>query len=82
MQIYLKNFCSNNFIVDIFLFVTAIISLLVTTLAIYLLSKHRTFRMLVTSFALHQIKEVGAVSRQEDACTCKIQFYIILALSI
>ena len=32
-----KNFFTNNFIVDIFLFVTAIISLLVTKLAIYLL---------------------------------------------
>ena len=32
-----------------------------------------------------QIKEVGTLAKQEDvttACTCKIQFYIILALSI
>ena len=36
-----KNFFSNNFIVDIFLFLTAIISLLVTNLAIYLLCKHK-----------------------------------------
>ena len=35
-----------------FLFVTAIISLLVMTLAIYLLCKHKKFRMLVTSLAL------------------------------
>ena len=41
--------------------------------------------MLVTSLALQQVKEVGAVTIQEDvttACTCKIQFYIILSLSI
>ena len=36
-----KNFFSNNLIIDVFLFVTAIISLLVTTLAIYLVCKHK-----------------------------------------
>ena len=36
-----KNFCLNNFIIDVFLFITVIISLLVTTLAIYLLCKHK-----------------------------------------
>ena len=59
-----KNFFSNHLIVDIFLFVTAIISLLVTTLAIYLLCKHKKLRMLVTSLALQQIKEVGTVTTQ------------------
>ena len=76
-----KNFLSNNFIIDVFLFVTAVISVLVMTLAIYFLCKHKKFRMLVTSLALQQIKEVGGVTKQEDvttACTCKIQFYIIL----
>ena len=80
-----KNVFSNNIIVDVFLFVTAIISLLVTTLVIYLLWKYKKLRTLVTSLALKQIKEVDAVTRQEDvtaACTCKIQFYIILAFSI
>ena len=80
-----KNFFSNNFIVDVFLFVTAIISLLVTLFAIYLLCKHKKLRTLVTSLALQQIKKVGAVTKQEmitTACTSKFQFYIILALSI
>ena len=36
-----KNFFTNNYIVDIFLFITAMISLLVTTLAIYLLCNMR-----------------------------------------
>ena len=70
---------------DVFLFVTAIILLLVTTLTIYLLCKYKKHRTLVTSLALQQIREVGAVTTQGDvttACTCKIQFYIILALSI
>ena len=70
---------------DIFLFITAVILLLVTILAIYLLHKHKKLRTLVTSLALQPIKEVGSVTTQEDVnvkCTWKIQFYIILALSI
>ena len=80
-----KNFFSHNFIVDVFLFVTPIILLLVTNVAIYLLCKHKKLRTLLSSLALQQIKEVGTVTRQKDditACTFKIQFYIILALSI
>ena len=68
-----------------FLFVTAVISVLVTTLALYLLCKCKKLRALVTSLVLQQIKEVGTVTKQEDvttACTCKIQFYNILMLSI
>ena len=43
--------------------------------------------MLVTSIDLQQIKEVGAVTRQEDImpnieCTYKIQWYTILMLSL
>ena len=80
-----NNFHSNNFIIDVFLFVTAIISVLIMTLAIYLLCKHKKLTMLITSLALQQTKEVGVVTKQEDittACTCKIKFYIILVLSI
>ena len=80
-----KDFFSNNFIMDVFLFITTIISLFFTILAIYLLCKCKKLRALITSLALQQIKEVGAVTKQEDvtaACTCKIPSYIILPLSI
>ena len=36
-----KNFFSDNYIIDIFLFIPVIISLLATTLTVYLLCKHR-----------------------------------------
>ena len=78
-----KNFSSNNYIVDVFLFITTVISLLVTTLAIYLLCKHKKLRMLLASLALQQVKEVGAVTTQEEVTTeCIIQNYIILALTV
>ena len=52
-------------------------------LALYLLCKHKKLKMLVASLALQQVKEVGAVTTQEEVTTkCKIQSYIILALTI
>ena len=44
-----KNFFSNNYIVDIFMFTSAIISLISTTLVIYLFCKHKHIRTLVAS---------------------------------
>ena len=71
----------------IFLFITAIISLLITNLALYLLCKHKKCRMFVTSLALHQVKEVGAVTQKkitqkEINSECKIITYITLVLKI
>ena len=44
-----KNFLSDNYIVDIFMFISAIILLLTTTLTIYLLCKHKKIRLLIVS---------------------------------
>ena len=54
-----KNLLFNNYIGDVFLYVTAVISLLVTTLALYLLCKHKKLKMLAASLALQEVKEVG-----------------------
>ena len=56
-----KNIFSENYIMDIFLFITAIISLLATTLTVYLLCKHKKLLTLIASLVLHQVKEVGTV---------------------
>ena len=86
-----KNFFFNSYTMDIFLFVTAIISLVVNTIVtyIYILCKHMKLKYLVTSLALQQIKEVSTVAKQEHVsiaqdikCTCKIQWYTILMLSL
>ena len=72
-----KNFLSDNYIVDIFLFITAKMSLLATTLTAYLLCKHKKL-MLIASLVLHQVKEVGAVTQKE----CKTLTYKSLVLTI
>ena len=61
---------------------TAIISLLATTLAIYLLCKHKKLRTLLASLVLYQVKEVGAVTQKEIDTECKTLTYISLALTI
>ena len=59
-----KNFFSDNYIMDIFLFITVIISLLATPLTLYLLCKHKKLQTLITSLVLHQVKEVGRVMQK------------------
>ena len=77
-----KNFFSDNYIIDIFLFITVIISLLATTLTAYLLCKHKKLWMLIASLVLHQVIEVGAVTQKEINSECKILTYISLVLTI
>ena len=47
-----ENSFFNNFTTDVFLFIAVIISLLVTTLVMYILCKHTKLKTLVTSLAL------------------------------
>ena len=61
-----KNFFSNNHIVDIFVFVSSIISLISTTLIMYLMWKHIKVRILVANLVLHHVKGVGANSRETN----------------
>ena len=67
-----KDFFSDNYIVDIFMFISAIILLLTTTLTIYLICKH---------MILHQVKEVGTVSQgTHSECTTLAYIGIILTI--
>ena len=79
-----KNFFTNNFIIDVFVFAIAIISVISTIIIIYAICKHNKLRMLVMSLALQQAKEVRAEEINEGnySCECTTQFYIISALSI
>ena len=79
-----KNFFTNNLRVDIFVFTAAIILAIATIIIIYLLCKHNKLRTLVASIVLQQVKEVEASAMKQDtnnACNCRPQFYIIIALS-
>ena len=77
-----KNFFSNNHILDTFVFISSIISLISTTLILYLIYKHKKIRMLVASLALHQIKEVSVNSRETNPAECATLAYIGINLTI
>ena len=70
-----RNFFSDNYIMDIFMFISAVISLLATTLTVYLLCKHKKLQVLIARLVLHQVKEVGRVMQQTNS-KCRILAYI------
>ena len=78
-----KNFF-NSQVVKIFKFVVAIVLIIATGVTIYAICKHNKLRVLVTSLALQQVKEVKAedIENIHPKCKCTAQFYIILTLSI
>ena len=73
-----KNFFTNNFAVDIFVFIIAIISVITTIIIVYTLCTHNKLRTLVASLALQQAKEVSTLAtKKEDenyTCDCTSQF--------
>ena len=76
-----KNFFTNNFVIDIFVFIRAVI-LVITTIIIYAFCKHNKLRTLVVSLALQQLKEVSAVETKEEEyrCECTSQYYVIFSI--
>ena len=78
-----KNFFSNNYIVDIFMFASPIIPIISTTVVIYLFCKYKHIRTLVASLILHKIKEVEANSNSEGTISeCKTLAYIGIILTV
>ena len=78
-----KNFFSNNYIVDIFMVTSSIISRISTTLVIYLFCKHKHIRTLVTSLILYKIKEVEANPNSEETNSgCRTLAYIGIILTV
>ena len=63
------------------MFVSSGISLISTTLIIYLSCKHKQIRMLMTSLILHKIKDIKASSNETNS-ECKTLTYIGIILTI
>ena len=76
-----KNFFSNNYIVDIFVFASSVISLISKTLIVYLFCKYKQIRTLMTSLILHKVKNVKASSNETNS-ECKALAYIGITLTM
>ena len=59
----------NNYTIDVFLFVTAIISLVVTAIVMYVVCRHAKLKSLATSIVLQPMKGADVVSKQEHMST-------------
>ena len=79
-----KNFFTYNLIMDLFVFKAAIVAIITTMIILYVLCKHNKLRTLVVSLALQEVKEVSAMTTEQNnnSCNWTSQFYIMLALSI
>ena len=64
-----KNSFFNNYTIDVFLFVTVIISIVATAIVMYIVWRHAKLKSLVTSIALQWIRGADAVSKQEHVLT-------------
>ena len=79
-----KNFFSNH-IVNIFMSTSSIISIIIITLVIYLLCKHKHIRTIVASLILHKIKEVETNSNhnlETNNYECRTLAYVGIILTI
>ena len=71
------------------MFVTTIISLVATTIVIFIVCRHTKLKSLVASLALQQIRGADVAFKQEHVlmmhdidCTCKTQLYTIATLGL
>ena len=77
-----KNFFS-NYIVDIFMFTSSIISIISITLVVYLFCTHKHIRTLIASLILHKIKEKEANSNPEGTNhECGTLAYVGIILTV
>ena len=77
-----KHFFS-NYIVNIFMFTSSIISIISITLVVYLFCKHKHIRMLVASIIFHKIKEVETNSNSEGTYyECRTLAYVGIILTV
>ena len=77
-----KNKFFDNIAVDIFLFIAAIISMLVVIAIIHIVCKHAKVKTLLTGTAFQPIKQTEAVVTSQIQQHCTAQWYAIAALTL
>ena len=75
----------DNYVMDIFLFITAILSMIATAAIMCIVHKHSKLKALVTGIPFQPIKGTEAIFssiNNSENCTCKAQWYTIAALAL
>ena len=80
-----NNKINKHSFLDIFLFIAAILSIIATAAIVHIVCKHAKLKALVTGIAFQPIKGtdaiLGSINNSEN-CTCKAQWYTIVALPL
>ena len=71
----------NNLIMDIFLFIAAILSMLATAAIVHLVCKHTKVKALIMGIAFQPIKQTEAIFGTRKEHTCTTQWYTIAVLT-
>ena len=79
-----KHLFFDNYIMDVFLFITVILSMITTAAISQTMCKHAKLKSLVTGIAFQPIKGTDAISSSitdSEDCTCKVQWYTVVTLT-
>ena len=74
----------DNYIMDLFLFIAAILSMIATAAIVCIMCRHAKLKALLTGIAFQPIRETDAIfgsNNENEHCNCEAQWYIIVALA-
>ena len=75
----------DNDIMDVFLFIAAILPMIATAAIVHTMCKHAKLKALLTGIAFQPIRGTDAIFgsiNENESCTCKAQWYTIAALAL
>ena len=80
----IKHSFLDNYIMDIFLFIAAILSVIATAAIVHLICKHAQLKALLTGIAFQPVGQTEAMfgsNNESGHCKCTAQWYTIAALA-
>ena len=80
--IFNKHSFFDNYIMDVFLFIANILSMITTAAIVHIVCKHAKLKALLTGIAFQPLRETDAIFGSEnEQCECAVQWYTIAALA-
>ena len=78
----IKHSFFDNYIMDVFLFIATILSMIATAAIVCIICKHAKLKALLTGIAFQPIRQTDALlDNENEHCKCTVQWYTITALS-
>ena len=80
----IKHSFLDNYIMDVFLFIAAILSTIATAAIVHIICKHAQLKALLTGIAFQPVGQTEAMfgsKNEKEYCKCTVQWYMIAALA-